>query len=156
MPPLKTQSPKIDSLDQSGTLNPHPEKVKDVLFQRSAFFDPYDLMQVKYEMLRRVSMDGWSVSDASRSFGFSRPSFYQAQEEFDQEGLPAFIPKRRGPKAAHKLSGTVVEFLQQQRLQSPSLTTPDLVRLVKEKFDIDIHKRSIERAFVRSKKKPEK
>lgn len=150
----KVSSAKVDALQHSGTLNPHPEEIKDELFQHSSFFDPHDLMQVKYEMIRRVSVDGWSVSQASRTFGFSRPSFYLAQTEFDQSGLPGFIPKRRGPQSAHKLSPSVLAFLEKCRVENPSLHTSDLVRLAKEEFGIDIHKRSIERAFNRSKKKP--
>ncbi len=154
MPPKKKRSAKADSLAESGTLNPHPEKVMDSLFQSNSFFDPYDLMQVKYEMLRRVNEDGWSISEASRTFGFSRPSFYEAQAEFENTGLPGFIPKRRGPRAAHKLSGTVVAFLEKAKQENQLLTAPDLVRLVKSEFDIEVHKRSIERALTRSKKKP--
>jgi transposase len=154
MPPKKKRSAKADSLAQSGTLNPHPEKVKDSSFQNSAFFDPCDLMQVKYEMLRRVSEDGWSISDASRTFGFSRPSFYEAQGEFERAGLPGFVPKRRGPRAAHKLSGKVVAFLEKAKQDNQSLSAAALVQLVKSEFDIKVHKRSIERALARSKKKP--
>lgn len=154
MPPKKKRSAKADSLSESGTLNPHPEKLKDSLFQRNSFFDPDDLMQVKYEMLRRVSEDGWSVSEASRTFGFSRPSFYEARAEFENAGLPGFIPKRRGPRAAHKLSGTVVAYLVKAKQANQSLTATDLVHLVKSEFDIEVHKRSIERALTRSKKKP--
>ena len=43
---------KIDRLRQSGTLNPRPDTVTDALFQDSAFFDPRDLLQVRYEMVR--------------------------------------------------------------------------------------------------------
>jgi transposase len=150
----KKRSAKFDCLAESGTLNPHPDKVMDDLFQKSTFFDPHDLMQVKYEMLRRVSEDGWSISDASRRFGFSRPSFYEAQSEFERAGLPGFVPKRRGPRAAHKLSGAVVAFLETAQNKNLSLTAADLVQLVKTNFDIDVHKRSIERALARSKKKP--
>jgi transposase len=148
------RSAKADSLSESGTLNPHPEKVTDHLFQGSSFFDPFDQMQVKYEMLRRVREDGWSVSEASRTFGFSRPSYYEAQAEFENAGLSGFIPKRRGPRAAHKLSGTVVAFLEKAKDENRSMTTAELVHLVKSEFDIDVHKRSIERALTRSKKKP--
>lgn len=154
MPPKKKRSAKGDSLAESGTLNPRPDKVKDSLFQNNSFFDPYDLMQVKYEMLRRVSEDGWSISEASRTFGFSRPSFYEAQGEFENAGLSGFIPKRRGPRAAHKLSGTVVAFLEKAKQENRSLTVADLVDLAKSEFNIDVHKRSVERALTRSKKKP--
>ena len=38
---------------------------------------------------RWVEVDGKTVSDAARSFGFSRPSFYHAQTAFAEEGLVA-------------------------------------------------------------------
>ncbi len=96
----KERRSKLDALQQSGTLNMHPDEVIDELFLNNEFFDPCDLMQVKYEMLRRVKLDGWSVSEASRSFGFSRPSFYMAQEDFSRVGLVGFVPKPRGPQVA--------------------------------------------------------
>ena len=153
MPPKRKRSAKYDTLAESGTLNLHPEKVTDPLFQNSTFFDPHDMMQVKYEMLRRVSEDGWTISDASRTFGFSRPSFYEAKAEFEHSGLPGFIPKQRGPRAAHKLSGIVVDFLEKAKQDNQLLSTTDLVQLVKTEFGIEVHKRSIERALARSKKK---
>jgi hypothetical protein len=76
------------ALPQEGTLNPHPEQVTDELFRTNQFFDARDLVQVKYEMLRRVYSDGQPISRAAAAFGFSRPSFYQAQATFQQGGLP--------------------------------------------------------------------
>ena len=70
---------KGKSLRQQGVLNPNPEKVADPLFHDSEFFDPRDLVQVKYEMLRRVRVDRASVSEVTQKFGFSRPVFYQTQ-----------------------------------------------------------------------------
>ena len=73
--------PKADALRAQGCLHPHPEKVTDEAFAAaSEFLDARDLVQVKYEMLRRVEAEGQSVTSASSSFGFSRPSFYQAQK----------------------------------------------------------------------------
>ena len=70
---------KGESLRHQGVLNPHPQKVADPLFLRGEFFDPRDLVQVKYEMLRRVRVEGASVTEVTLAFGFSRPVFYQAQ-----------------------------------------------------------------------------
>src|SRR5437016_717029 len=95
---------KIAALKQQGVLNSRPLGVSDALFQDSDFFDRNDLVQVKYEMLRRVRVDGWSVSSAAVSFGFSRPAFYQAQAAYAVAGLPGLIPQRPGPRQAHKLS----------------------------------------------------
>src|SRR5208283_4501845 len=48
---------KTDALAEDGTLNPAPEKVRDPKFQEDGFFDPRDIVQVKYEMLRRASVE---------------------------------------------------------------------------------------------------
>lgn len=151
--PKKKIDPKFYSLQEMGTLNPRPHKVSDELFKSHEFFDSRDLIQVKYEMLRRVKEDGWSISQAAAAYGFSRPSFYQAQAEFDHVGLAGFMPERRGPREAHKLSGEVMIFIEELRRNDKSIRTPDLVRRVKERFGIDVHRRSIERALAREKKK---
>jgi hypothetical protein len=44
-------------LGQQGVLNPRPEDVQHESFRDSEFFDPEDLLQVKYEMLRQVEVD---------------------------------------------------------------------------------------------------
>src|SRR5947208_7238689 len=55
---------KAQELARSRTLNPRPEAVVDDGFRSSEFFDARDLVQVKYEMVRRVEADGSSVSAA--------------------------------------------------------------------------------------------
>ena len=71
-----------------------------LLFQGSDFFDPDDMVQVKYEMLRQVHVDNQPVSQAAREFGFSRPSFYQANSSFAKAGLAGLAPLKRGPRRA--------------------------------------------------------
>ena len=102
---------KTHALKQHGCLNPCAEAVRDELFLSNAFFDPRDLVQVKYEMLRRVREDGVPVSRAAASFGVSRPTWYQAQRAYEAGGLPALLPHRPGPRRPHKLSDEVVEAL---------------------------------------------
>jgi hypothetical protein len=87
MPKQPPNDPKLDTLRQQGTLNPRPEGVTDELFVNSEFFDARDMVQVKYEMLRCVEKDGRPITEAASAFGFSRPSFYQAQSAFEQDGL---------------------------------------------------------------------
>jgi hypothetical protein len=41
---------KQRALEESGTVNPHARDVRDPAFVDSEFFDPRDLIQVKYEM----------------------------------------------------------------------------------------------------------
>ncbi len=50
--------PKVEALRAERSLNPHPEAVTDELFVSSGFMDARDVVQVKYEMVRRVQVDG--------------------------------------------------------------------------------------------------
>ena len=65
----KPPDPKAHALRQRGSLNPRPETVADPLFATSDFFDARDLVQVKYEMVRRVRVDGQPVSRSAAAFG---------------------------------------------------------------------------------------
>lgn len=145
--------PKLQSLQQQGALNPRSGDVTDELFLTESFFDSRDLVQVKYEMLRRVESDGKSITDASATFGFSRPSFYQALSSFQQEGLSGLVPRKRGPKQAHKLNEQVIAFIVETRQQQPSVRPAELVELIQDRFGTTVHPRSIERSLLRHQKK---
>lgn len=144
---------KTLELKRTGTLNPHPDAVSDTLFKESTFFDPKDLLQVRYEMLRRHNVDGVSIVDVATRFGVSRPTVYQAHAAFQQAGLGGLLPQHRGPKEGHKLSGEVIEYVRALRAAEPGLTTIACVQAIQEKFSITVHRRSLERALA-SKKKP--
>ena len=150
---MADQDPKLRTLQQQGTLNPRPKAVRDELFLQNDFFDARDLVQVKYEMLRRVRTEGQSVTDATANFGFSRPSFYQAQSAFDQAGLAGLVPRKRGPRQAHKLTAEVLAFVGEMRQKKPLIRLPDLVNRIQERFAIKVHPRSIERSLLRHQKK---
>lgn len=149
----KRSDPKLASLREHRTLNPRPEGVGDELFRRSEFFDARDLLQVKYEMIRRVQIDQAPVADAADAFGFSRPSFYQAQAAFTNGGLAGLLPRKRGPREAHKLSAEVMSYIDELLSADRSLTASALAPRVKERFGIAVHPRSIERALRRREKK---
>ncbi len=144
---------KRDALQQHSTLNPRPERVTDELFQRSEFFDARDLLQVKYEMLRRVKADRASVAGTAEGFGVSRPSFYATQAAFTRGGFAGLLPRKRGPRGGHKLSPEIVRFLEQARAADPSTAASKLVPLVLERFGVEVHPRTIERALRRLEKK---
>jgi transposase len=144
---------KLAILRQQGTLNPRPRAVTDPLFVQGSFFDPRDLVQVKYEMLRRVQSESHLVTGAATAFGFSRPSFYQALEAFQEHGVAGLVPRKRGPTQAHKLTDEVLVFLVETRQKEPSVRAPELVRLIQERFGTRVHPRSIERSLLRHQKK---
>jgi len=144
-------TPKEKALRASGALNTHP--VTDALFSDNDFFDSRDLVQVKYEMLRRVRKEGESVSRAAASFGFSRPSFYKSSEEFNQEGVPGLLPRKRGPQSRHKLTAEVLAFVEGLCTGEHPLGTPALLDEVEKHFGIKVHRRSLERALRQPGKK---
>lgn len=153
MPKVPNPDPKIQNLRLSGTLNPRPQDVQDELFLDKEFFDARDLVQVKYEMLRRVSQDGHSISQAAASFGFSRPSFYQAQNAFEVTGLAGLVPHKRGPRQGHKLTPEILEFIRKARTDDADVRAADLVQMVQKQFGIEVHSRTIERGLLRDQKK---
>ena len=73
----KVPTAKVQALRQSGTLHRRPGNVQDWLFLEESFFDPQDLTQVKYEMLRRVQKDEMPISAVAASFGISPAGFLQ-------------------------------------------------------------------------------
>ena len=149
----KARDSKTEALEQRGCRNPHPEKVTDPLFAESDFFDARDLVQVKYEMVRRVQADGQAVSASAAAFGFSRPSFYQAQRLLESGGLEALVPQKPGPRRAHKLDANVMDFLERLQSEDSSLKAGELAARIEDRFGRKVHPRSIERALARQEKK---
>ncbi|MCP4048703.1 MAG: helix-turn-helix domain-containing protein [Gammaproteobacteria bacterium] len=155
-PNFKGFDKKQKRLQESGTLNPHPDTVTDTLFQQRPFFDSSDLLQVKYEMLRCVEKDGRSVSRAVQDFGFSRRHFYVIQKQFTEAGFQGLMPEKRGPRKAHKLDDEVMRFVRATIADKPALKAPALALLIQNKFQRKVHPRSIEKALARKKNSPKK
>ena len=147
------QDSKSRALREHGALHPRPNRVHDTLFQNSEFFDPRDLVLVKYEMIRRVRVERRPASEAARAFGFSRVALYQAMAAFEKEGLVGLLPRRRGPKAANKLTDAVLEFVDRRRADDAGLRAPALAGLIRKHLGLSVHPRSIERALARRAKK---
>ena len=143
--------PKEQALRAGRCLNPRPEAVADEAFASGPeFFDARDLVQVKYEMVRRVRAEGQPVTAAAAAFGFSRPSFYQAAAAVEAGGLAALVPARPGPRRAHKLTAEVVACAAEARAADSSLTSAGLAEAIAARFGITVHPRSVERALARA------
>jgi len=145
--PAKSDSKhrKVQALLEEGTLNPAPEKVHDPKFRDSEFFDPRDIVQVKYEMLRRVSVENASVAEATEEYGVSRPTYYQNKDSFDEAGIAGLVPKKRGPRGPHKLQGAALVFIQKHLVAGEPIRARELAKLIRQKFGLNVHPRTIER-----------
>ena len=145
------------ALQTQGAAHSRPQDVSDPRFRDSAFFDPNDLVQVKYEMLRSVQIEGRAVVDAAEAFGLSRPVFYVTQELFRREGLPGLLPHKRGPKRAHKLTDEALAILAEAvRTAERMPTGEELAALLAERCGVQAHPRSILRRLLPYLKRQEK
>lgn len=151
MKPARPPDPKIAALLEEGTLNPSPEHVRDPKFQSSDFFDARDLVQVRYEMLRRVSVDNVSITDAAAEYGVSRPTYYQASTSFGMSGVAGLVPRKRGPRGPRKLQGELLTFAEKQLVAGQPIRARELAERIRQEFSVTIHPRTIERALGRKK-----
>jgi len=144
---------KTELLAEDGTLNAAPEKVRDPKFHKDGFFDPRDAVQVKYEMLRRVSVEKASVTAVSDEYGVSRPTYYQAKADFDEAGIAGLAPRKRGPQGPHKIQSEVLTFLRAQISPGEPIRARELAKALRQELGLDVHPRTIERA-ISGKKTP--
>ena len=144
---------KRQALQASGTFNARAAQVRHPLFVQSSFFDPEDLLQLKYETLRAVEVERCPIAKAAREFGLSRPTIYQAQTQFEQQGLEGLLPHKRGPKAAHKLTEAILQYLREQVAAEPGVRVKELIRRVRERYAVKVHPRTIQKALKSKAKK---
>lgn len=142
---------KLKLLENSGTLNLKPNLVKDELFLQNKFFDPFDLLQIKYEILRHVKIDGWSITKATTTFGLSRQAFYKLENDF-KLGLYGLFPKKRGPQKPSKLAAEVIKFIKQKR-QDDKMSWIEVQLAIKKQFNLLLHIRTMQKSISQSKKK---
>src|SRR2546426_3275251 len=147
MPDDPLPQAKHQALRDSGTFNPGHAKVRHVLFQNSEFFDPQDLPQLKYETLRSLEKEGYSVAKAAREFGLSRPTIYQSQTHFEARGVAGLLPAKPGPKQPHKLTVEVIQYVKELARAEPQLQARQLAARVRKRFKVKVHPRTIEKAL---------
>jgi transposase len=147
MPDPALPTTKRQALQASGTFNPRHARVRHRLFQDSEFFDPQDLLQLKYESLRALQQEDYSLAQAASEFGLSRPTLYQAQAHFQAQGLEGLLPGKRGPKGAHKLRPELLEQLRQWQAAEPALSARQLAQRVRQRFKLQVHPRTLEKAL---------
>lgn len=145
--PRSPHRQKIQLLRACGALNPHADKVRHPLFCDHAFFDPHDLVQLKYEAIRAVEVEGCPILHAARQFGLSRPTIYQARQQFRQEGIEGLLARKRGPKNPRKLTPEVRRHLEELVAGRPELKAPALAERLRKRFGVQLHPRTVEKAL---------
>lgn len=132
------------ALEQAGLLHPAPEAVSAAPFaEHPEFFAAFDKVQVKYEMLRAHLLDGVSVTAAAAGHGYSRAGFYLVAAAFEQAGMSGLLDDKRGRRGPVKLTAEIVEFL---RSAPTARSGAELAGQVADRFGVDLHRRTVERA----------
>jgi transposase len=138
------------ALERAGLLHPRPEAVRAALFgERPDFFDPFDRVQVKYEMLRVHVVEGVAVREVAAANGYSRASFYLIEQAFERAGMAGLLGERPGRRGPLKLSPEVVAFLEQRRRARPDASAAELAAELEQALGVGLHRRTVERLFAR-------
>jgi transposase len=140
-------------LKKGSTFNPKASEVKDELFLKNDFFDPKDLVQVKYEMLRKVEKEDFKVKETVHLFGMSRQYYYKIKPAFDRQGMAGLLPDKRGPKRPFKLTDDIVGFINELVKEEPSVTNRRLAERIEARFKFAVNPRTIQRMRKGQKKR---
>ena len=142
---MPEEKDKTEYLKEGSTFNTNASGVKDELFMKNDFFDPRDIIQVKYEMLRKVNKENFSVKDAVNLFGMSRQYYYKLKYTFDHKGIGGLLPERRGPKGSFKVTDEITHFIEKTLKEDPTLNNKQIAQKIDAHFNVIIHPRTIER-----------
>lgn len=136
---------KIDILKENGTFNTDSKSVKADDFLHGIFFDPNDLVQVKYEMLRSVEKKEYSISEASEKYGLSRQTYYINKSAIENGGLAALMPKKSGPKDGFKLKDEGRRFIDNYVSEHPDASPREINAAMATDTGITVHDRTVAR-----------
>ena len=136
---------KIEFLKKEGMINPKPDRITHPLFQTNDFFDPLDLPQVRYELLRMARAEEHSVAEACNLFGFSREYFYRLEHDFMSQGYVGLLCSPRGRRPLIALNQEIVNFVIHRKMSDPHLTGEDLRKELKSVYQVECSRRTVER-----------
>jgi len=142
---MTMSTPKSQFLKKEKIINPRPERVIHPLFQKTEFFDPFDLPQVRYELLRSARSEELSIAEACRQFGFSREYFYQLDRAFMERGFVSMLGSPIGRRPIIALNQEIVNFIIQRRIQNSNLSGENLRQEVHKNYKVQCSRRSVER-----------
>lgn len=141
---------KIQFLQKEGLINPKPERVQYQLFASYDFFDPMDLPQVRYEMIRTARIENISVAKSCRLFGFSREYFYKLERNFMNRGFVALLGSQKGRRPLIALNNEIVNFIIHRKIDNPNLSGEDLRKEILKIHKLDYSRRTVERIIEKS------
>jgi len=142
---------KKEILIKNGTYNKNHGKVTKERFREGGFYDPMDIVQVRYEMIKDADDGGTTIEQTTSEYGYSRASYYYIKDDFEKGGMVALVPEKTGPKAPRKLTNELQEYITTYIENNPSTSSSRIALDIENDKGVKVSKRTIER--FRSKKK---
>jgi len=132
-------------LEKEGLMNPKPERVSHPLFETLDFFDPLDLPQVRYEMIRSARVEQLHVSEACKLFGFSREYFYRLERALMERGYIAMLGSTMGRRPILALNQEIINFVTHRKIQEPRISGESLHKEIEKIYKVTCSIRTVER-----------
>ena len=139
------KEPKKAFLEKEGLLNAKPERVSHPLFETLDFFDPFDLPQVRYEMIRSARVEKLPVAEACKLFGFSREYFYKLERAFMARGYVSLLGSTMGRRPIIALNQEIVNFIAHRKMEKAGLSGEKLRQEIQKLYKVDCSRRTVER-----------
>jgi transposase len=134
------------------TWNRRPERVKAEIFHTHSFFDPEDMAQVKYEMLRAREAEGNPLNETCARFGFTRESYRHILNRFQSEGIGGLFGRKRGRKGPVKAKEELRQFIRSEHAKEETVTEQELLKSCYRKFGVTISRRTVFRILAETEK----
>lgn len=138
---------KKDILRKVGALNKYPEKITNPLFLEHDFFDPFDNVQIKYEMLRANQIDKLKVIHVCKQFNYSREAFYVILRRFKQLGFAGFLETPRQKKSTIMVNQAMIKTIIKRKFEKPDISGSQLADEINNTYHTNYKKRSIEKTI---------
>ena len=141
---------KVEHLRATHTYNEQHDKVTDELFANSELFDPRDLLQVRYEIVRAVGR-GESPEKVAARFGVSGMTARRYAGRMGEGGLSALLPARKGPGGPRALGAAGEEFVDAYVEGHPGASGREVHEALEAALAPGVSQRTVERRIALTK-----
>jgi hypothetical protein len=103
-----------------------------------------DELTPRLMMLIEGQCEGLGAANAAAKYGLTRQRYYQVRKLFDDNGIEALVPRKRGPKGSYVCTDEVERQIIRQRFLDPDASV-DIIAQKLRQAGFPISTRSVER-----------
>ena len=127
------------------------DKVTEPRFLDSDLFDPKDLLQVRYEMVRSIKEGVITLDEVPSKYGVSAMTAKRCVSSLEKGGIIALVPERKGPKGPSSLDDESLRFIDSYIAEHPKASGRKVHDALEAEKHVGVSKRTVER-YLSSKK----